>query len=157
MQVFVTVASNYRNVGKWMLTLLLPSNCCHVFMSPRLIITCSGLDDWIYRRLLCTFSLNHNQLQELTINLLPRTRSILVLILILSVVRRFILLLLTLVLPQQYSYNFWTPNSNSLTLYPQTDSRYTRIISGDGNIASDLVIHFASKRPVQTATEQMLR
>jgi hypothetical protein len=46
-------------------------------------ITGSGLDDWIYWRLLFTVSLNHNLLQELTINLQPRTRSILVLILIL--------------------------------------------------------------------------
>jgi hypothetical protein len=54
---------------------------CHVSGVPWLIITGSALDDWIYWRLLCPVSLNYNQLQELTINLLPRTPFILVLIL----------------------------------------------------------------------------
>jgi hypothetical protein len=36
-------------------------------MATWLIITGSGLDDWIYLRLLCKVSLNHNQLPELTI------------------------------------------------------------------------------------------
>jgi hypothetical protein len=42
---------------------------CHVSGVPWRIITGSGLDDWIYWHLLCSISLNHNQLQELTINL----------------------------------------------------------------------------------------
>jgi hypothetical protein len=54
---------------------------CHVFMAPWVIITGSGLDDWIYWQLLCAVSPNHNQLQKLTIfsrtllPWLPRTRS----------------------------------------------------------------------------------
>jgi flagellar biosynthesis protein FliQ len=54
---------------------------CHVSAVPSLIIMGSGLDDWIYCRLLCTIFFNHSQLQELTINFLPRTLSILILIL----------------------------------------------------------------------------
>jgi hypothetical protein len=44
---------------------------CHELMAPRLIMSC-GLDDWIYWQLLV-------QPVLITINLLPRTRSILVL------------------------------------------------------------------------------
>jgi hypothetical protein len=36
----------------------------------------SGLDDWIYLHLLCTISLNHNQLQEIIINLHPSPSSL---------------------------------------------------------------------------------
>jgi hypothetical protein len=36
-------------------------NYCHVSGVPWRIITGSGLDDWIYWRLLCTLSLNRNQ------------------------------------------------------------------------------------------------
>jgi hypothetical protein len=35
--------------------------CCHVSGVPWLIITGSGLDDWIYWRLLCTVSLNYKK------------------------------------------------------------------------------------------------
>jgi hypothetical protein len=41
-----------------------------------LIITGSGLDDWIYYRLLCRIYLNHNQLQELAISLQPNPSSL---------------------------------------------------------------------------------
>jgi hypothetical protein len=46
----------------------------------------------------CTISLNYNQLQQLAINLLPRTRSILVLL-------------------SQFSYNFWTAELPSLFVF----------------------------------------
>jgi hypothetical protein len=49
---------------------------CHEFMAPWLIITGSGLNDWIYYRLLCTITHNHNQLQKLTINLQPNPSSL---------------------------------------------------------------------------------
>jgi hypothetical protein len=39
---------------------------CHVFMAPWLIIMGSGLDDWIYWRLLCTVSLNYKQHSAIT-------------------------------------------------------------------------------------------
>jgi hypothetical protein len=51
------------------------STYCHEFMAPWRIITGSGLDDWFYWH----FPL-HSRL--ITINLLPRSRSILVLVLI---------------------------------------------------------------------------
>jgi hypothetical protein len=54
------------------------SNCsyCHEFMALWLIITGSGLNDWIYWHLLCSVPLNYNQLQELTINLQPNPFSL---------------------------------------------------------------------------------
>jgi hypothetical protein len=45
-------------------------------MAVWLIITGSGLDDWIYYRLLCTVSLNQSQLQEITINLQSNLSSL---------------------------------------------------------------------------------
>jgi hypothetical protein len=64
--------------------------------------------------------------------LLPTTDSIL--ILPLSVVRRCIPILFTLTLPHQFSYNFWTPNLNSLI--PPDKSESESYITTDGRSAS---------------------
>jgi hypothetical protein len=91
---------------------------------------------WIGRLDLLTASFtithNHNHLQELKINLLPRSHSVPVRIsfydwlfsLLYFLVRHCIHILLILLLPQQFSYNFWTASSNSLIPQLQTVSRY---------------------------------
>jgi hypothetical protein len=48
----------------------------HVSGVSWLIITGSGLENWIYRRLLCIIDPNHNQLQEITISLQPNPSSL---------------------------------------------------------------------------------
>jgi hypothetical protein len=106
---------------------------CHVSGAPWLIITGSGLDDWIYWQLLLQSLLitliYKNSQSVFCRGLAPFSSSFSVynwlFSLLYSVVRPCIPILLTLVLPQQFSYNFRTPISNSLIPQLQTDCRYT--------------------------------